>query len=81
LLDQPLAELVARRSAMLGFAPTHADLAIDRLLTHSPTGPLSFDNAVALLRLLAGGSELRLDGEKARRPAALYLPASSTRRR
>ena len=41
-LERPLAELVTRRSAELGFAPTHADLAIDRLLSHSPPGPLSF---------------------------------------
>ena len=65
-LERPLAELVAKRSPELAFAPTHSDLAVDRLLVHAPPGPLSFDNAVALLRALVGASDVRLDGAAVR---------------
>ena len=61
-LERPLTDLVAQRSPELAFAPTHGDLAVDRLLSHVPAGPLSFDNAVALLRALVGASDVRLDG-------------------
>lgn len=62
LLEQSLADHVARRGAERELSPTHADLAVDRLLRHVPPGPLSFDNAVALLRALVGASDVRLDG-------------------
>jgi len=76
LLAEPLVELVTRRSTTLAFAPTHADLAIDRLVNHSPAGPLSFDNAVAILRLLAGASELRLDGATVRASGEPLYPSA-----
>jgi hypothetical protein len=66
LLEQQLSDLVSARGAELSLAPTHADLAVDRLLRHTPAGPLSFDNAVALLRALVGASDVRLDGEPVR---------------
>jgi superfamily II DNA or RNA helicase len=62
LLEQSLADLVARRGAEETFSPTHADLAVDRLLRYAPPGPFSFDNAVALLRALVGADDVRLDG-------------------
>jgi superfamily II DNA or RNA helicase len=61
-LTEPLADLISRGSAGLSLAPTHADLTTDRLLRYVPAGPLSFDNAVALLRALVGANDVRLDG-------------------
>lgn len=61
-LDLPLDDQSATRSSNNDISPTHADLAVERLLRHVPRGPLSFDNAAALLRALVGASDIRLDG-------------------
>jgi superfamily II DNA or RNA helicase len=66
LLEHSLADPATRHVADPTFAPTHADLAVDRLLRYAPPGPLSFDNAVALLRALVGADDVRLDGTPVR---------------
>lgn len=62
LLDQSLADVAGRRGPGLALSPTHADLAVERLLRYAPPGPLSFDNSVALLRALVGACDVLLDG-------------------
>ena len=76
-LEEPLSTFLARRSPEVALATTHADLAIDRLLGHSPPGPLSFDNAVALLRLLTQVGDLRLDGAACRASGEPLYPRAS----
>ena len=65
-----------RRRPEGGFTPTHADLAIERLLTHTPPGPLAFDAVVALLRLLAGATEIELDGVAVRASGEPHYPTA-----
>ncbi len=61
-LEQPIVDLIARANPELTFAPTHADLTVDRLLGRSLEAPLSFDKATALLPALVGITDLYLDG-------------------
>ncbi len=60
----------------LGFTQTHADVAVERLLSHAPAGPLSFDTAVALLRLLASATEISLDGVPVRASGEPIYPSA-----
>jgi len=62
-LQRPLLDLIARGDAELTIAPTHGDLAIDRLVGRAAPSPLSFDKATALLRALVAVEDVRLEGE------------------
>jgi len=62
LLERSLSDVAGRPGAGIALSPTHADLAVERLLRYAPPGPLSFDNSVALLRALVGAADVLLDG-------------------
>jgi superfamily II DNA or RNA helicase len=65
-LEKPLSDLVARRSSELTIAPTHADLAVDRIVGRNLDAPIRPDYVPSLLRALVGVTELYVDDDRVR---------------
>jgi superfamily II DNA or RNA helicase len=79
--DQPpeiikgsLASLVVRGGAQCPIHATHEDLSVDRIVSHWQPGFLAADRTADLFEILAGVSDVRLDGEPIKTSGERVLP-------
>jgi superfamily II DNA or RNA helicase len=77
-LARSLASDVALGRTTPGFAPTHEDLLVDRILGNPPREIVPVDRAADILKALAN-SEVTLDGAKVRCAGEPILPRASLR--
>jgi len=75
-VEQPIVDMLARRSPDLTVSPTHADIDVDRLVGRRPGESIGFDRAARLLRALVSVGDLRLDGDPVRASSEPLFPCA-----